>query len=301
MGDRRDGRGARRRAGAGRPRALGAGPATRARRPTIAGDWERAARGPAGRGEGRRPLGGSRGLAASTRAAQVRMGRDTAAAGDLRRPAGGVRGARARGRVPEGPGDGPHRPAGGRLELWEQRREGWARSSPRCSIIHAALRAAPADGPGPRRRPVGWRRQPGWEARGLFLLARDRRADRRPARRGGGPGGRHWSASPRPAAPCSTRPTIAGSWRATCSALGRPAEAEVAAQGDPPRRQPLHPPTRGREAEWLLSRAYLQQNRMPEAGKALVRSGSYGAEHRLMPEPVALCRARRPACPATAS
>ncbi len=40
-----------------------------------------------------------------------------------------------------------------------------------------------------------------------------------------------------------------------------------------------------REAYWLLSRAYLQQGHIKEAGDALARSGSYGAENRLMPEP----------------
>ncbi len=41
------------------------------------------------------------------------------------------------------------------------------------------------------------------------------------------------------------------------------------------------------EAEWLRSRAYLQQGEMIKATSALTRSGSYGADHRITPEPAA--------------
>ncbi len=41
------------------------------------------------------------------------------------------------------------------------------------------------------------------------------------------------------------------------------------------------------EADWLRSRAYLQQGQMVEATSALTRSGSYGSEHRITPEPAA--------------
>src|SRR5262249_27484972 len=40
-----------------------------------------------------------------------------------------------------------------------------------------------------------------------------------------------------------------------------------------------------REAEWLLSRAYLQEGNQSEATAALARSGTYRAEHPLEPEP----------------
>jgi tetratricopeptide (TPR) repeat protein len=62
--------------------------------------------------------------------------------------------------------------------------------------------------------------------------------------------------------------------------LGRPAEARVI----------LEQPLSGgggmdREAHWLLSRAWLQQGRIAEATAALGRSGSFRAEHPLIPEP----------------
>jgi tetratricopeptide (TPR) repeat protein len=67
--------------------------------------------------------------------------------------------------------------------------------------------------------------------------------------------------------------------------LGRPAEAEEHLKAL--RAGPAGSST-GREdaeAQWLLGRAYLQEGRMPEAAEALAHSGTYGAEHRLMPEP----------------
>jgi tetratricopeptide (TPR) repeat protein len=66
--------------------------------------------------------------------------------------------------------------------------------------------------------------------------------------------------------------------------LGRPAEAEgplqsvLAASG----RTDVDG---DREAQWLLSRAYLQEGRIADASSALKRAGKYRAENPLMPEP----------------
>ncbi|MHB1558467.1 MAG: tetratricopeptide repeat protein [Isosphaeraceae bacterium] len=67
--------------------------------------------------------------------------------------------------------------------------------------------------------------------------------------------------------------------------LGRAADAEAQLRRIPAVSSSSSSSTLDREAEWLLSRAYLQLDRMPEAGQALVRSGDYAAENRLMPEP----------------
>jgi len=66
--------------------------------------------------------------------------------------------------------------------------------------------------------------------------------------------------------------------------LGRPADAKA----------PLHAVLAGsgrtvvdgdREAQWLLSRVYLQEGRIADASTALDRAGNYRAENPLMPEP----------------
>ncbi len=116
-------------------------------------------------------------------------------------------------------------------------------------------------------------KQAGWEARGLFLLAEvdeliddppgvvaalEPALEREPGARGALFDAAHyrkllartcsgWAARPRP--------------RSQLKAI-RPLAAGASSTAE------------DREAEWLLSRAYLQENRMPEAAKALDRSGS---------------------------
>jgi tetratricopeptide (TPR) repeat protein len=119
-------------------------------------------------------------------------------------------------------------------------------------------------------------RQPGWEARGLFLLGQlDDIVDDPPGvvesleealRRD--PEGRAALLDVAHYRKLLARNLLR---------LGRPADAErqlaaIAQPGDD-------------ETHWLLSRAYLQQNRMDEASRALTRSGSHAATHRLDPEP----------------
>jgi hypothetical protein len=127
-------------------------------------------------------------------------------------------------------------------------------------------------------------RQPGWESRGLFILgqlgefiddspgvvaALEDALQREPEARGALFDAAHY------------RKLLARN----LLRLGRPADAEKHLKAVC--REPASSTTRGAdaEAEWLLSRAYLQQGRMTEAAEALARSSSYGAEHRLMPEP----------------
>ncbi len=125
---------------------------------------------------------------------------------------------------------------------------------------------------------------PGWEARGRFLLgeiselvddppgvvaALDEALRREPEARGALFDAAHF------------RRLLARN----LLRLGRPADAEAQLRMIPSVSSSSPELTPDREAEWLLSRAYLQLGRMPEAGKALARSGDYGAEHRLMPEP----------------
>ncbi len=128
-------------------------------------------------------------------------------------------------------------------------------------------------------------RKPGWEARGDFLLAdiqefidnppgvveAGRAAlDREPTAKGAVADAAHY------------RKLVARN----LLRLGRPAEArtqlemirDVSAGEKDGKRSDS-------EAYWLLSRAYLQEGRIPDAASALARSGSYRAENRLMPEP----------------
>ena len=157
----------------------------------------------------------------------------------------------------------------------------------------------PADGPGPRGGPAA-RPATRLGGRGLFLLAEiDEFIDDPPgvvAALRGGPA----SASPRPAAPCSTRPTTASSWRATCSGSAvrrRPRSSSKAARSGS---AGSSPEAEDPEAEWLLSRAYLQQDRMR---RGLRGPGAFRLLRRRAPPDARaqpLCRARRPASPATA-
>jgi tetratricopeptide (TPR) repeat protein len=66
--------------------------------------------------------------------------------------------------------------------------------------------------------------------------------------------------------------------------LGRPAEAEGPVQSILVRggRTDLES---DREAQWLLSRVYLQEGRMADASSALARAGTYRADNPLIPEP----------------
>jgi tetratricopeptide (TPR) repeat protein len=128
-------------------------------------------------------------------------------------------------------------------------------------------------------------RHPGWEARGLFLLGHVQAVIDNPA----GAVDALRQALQRDSAAQGV-PFDSAFYRRMLARnlmrLGRPAEAQeqlevlvsppkgsqVGVQEDP-------------EANWLLSRAHLQQGRIPAAAAALARSGDYGAEHRLLPEP----------------
>ena len=128
-------------------------------------------------------------------------------------------------------------------------------------------------------------RQPGWEARGDFLLAdiqdfidnppgvvdASRAAlDREPTARGALADAAHY------------RKLLARN----LLRLGRPADARtqleaiLAGSG-----APMAGEKSDSEAYWLLSRAYLQEGRGSDAANALSRSGSYGVENRQKPEP----------------
>jgi len=124
-------------------------------------------------------------------------------------------------------------------------------------------------------------RQPGWEARGSLLLgeiqsllenpkgaviALRQAFEHDPGARGA------------PFDPAHYQRLLARS----LLQLARPAEA----------RQPLEslvagtgPPGVDPEANWLLSRAYLQEGRIDDASAALARAGSYRSEHPLTAEP----------------
>ena len=185
MGDRRDGRGARRCGGAGGLGALVAQPGG-----PRAGRLRSGRLGACGGGLAPELKGGS-GRSADPEVlriyarAQVRLGRDQAAAAIYEGRLASAE-ARARGRVPEGAGDGPHGPAGGRVGDLGARREGRRGSRRDARSLHAALLPAPADGPGPRRGPAAV------EATrlggpGPVPAGGDRRVHRRPAGRRGGP------------------------------------------------------------------------------------------------------------------
>jgi tetratricopeptide (TPR) repeat protein len=128
-------------------------------------------------------------------------------------------------------------------------------------------------------------RQPGWEAKGDFLLADIQEFIDNP------PG---VVAAARAA--LDREPTARGAVRDAAYyrkllarnllRLGRPAEARIPLEamltgsGAPTPGEKSDP-----EAYWLLSRAYLQEGRIPDAANALARSGSYGAANRMKPEP----------------
>jgi tetratricopeptide (TPR) repeat protein len=169
------------------------------------------------------------------------------------------------------------------LELWEAsvKRGGnhpemldhFARLSARFQRMDEALDAA-------RRLS----RQPGWEARGLFLIgqiddiiddppgaveALEEALRLDPEARGAILGAVHY------------RKTLARN----LLRLVRPADAEKQLKAIQLESTRSSAKSEDREADWLLSRAYLQQGRMSEASESLTRSGSYSADRRLKPEP----------------
>jgi tetratricopeptide (TPR) repeat protein len=120
-------------------------------------------------------------------------------------------------------------------------------------------------------------RRPGWEARGNLLLGMIRAADNDPVR---AVASLQLALSQDPTIrlfPTSSFSTQRLLARSLLQAE-RPAEAReilIAVLDAGP----------DREAAWLLSRAYLQEGDKAKATAALERSGTYGAEHPLEPEP----------------
>jgi tetratricopeptide (TPR) repeat protein len=124
-------------------------------------------------------------------------------------------------------------------------------------------------------------RKPGWEARGLFLLGdilallEDHKgsvdAFRAALERDPSAGGA--------ALPIAhyRKQLARGLLR-----LGKPAEAREAIE---PLRASAGPGGADAQAEWLLSRAWLQEGNLKDAAAALALAGSYRAEHALEPEP----------------
>jgi tetratricopeptide (TPR) repeat protein len=149
----------------------------------------------------------------------------------------------------------------------------YARLSARFQLMDPALDAA-------RRLS----RQPGWEARGLFLVgqiydliddppgaveALEEALRRDPEARGAVLGADHY------------RKTLARN----LLRLGRAPEAEKQLKAIHSESTQSSAKSEDREVDWLLSRAYLQQGRMAEASESLTRSGPYGADRRMRPEP----------------
>ena len=125
--------------------------------------------------------------------------------------------------------------------------------------------------------------QPGWEARGFLLLGEVQAQLENPRAPSTRFGRVSSSTRPRKGAPLDLahyRKLLARS----LLELGRPAEAEV------PLKSVLASSGRtdvdaSREAQWLLSRVYLQEGRIADASAALKRAGTYRADNPLMPEP----------------
>lgn len=129
-------------------------------------------------------------------------------------------------------------------------------------------------------------RQPGWEARGLFLLAEISELIDDP------PGVVAALESALRLEPGAKGALFdAAHYRKLLARnllrLGRGADAEVQLAAVVPRSisPEASAPGDDREVQWLFSRAYLQQGRMDAAADALAQSGNFGAEHRLTPEP----------------
>jgi hypothetical protein len=126
-------------------------------------------------------------------------------------------------------------------------------------------------------------RQPGWEARGSLLLGEIQHLLDNP--RGAAdaleqglrrdPGARGV-----PLGPAQYRVLLARSWLQ----LGRPLEAQEQLETVLAGAGPAGVST-DREAQWLLSRAYLHAGRIEDAAAALARAGEYSTENPLMPEP----------------
>ena len=147
-------------------------------------------------------------------------------------------------------------------------------------------------------------RQPGWEARGYFLLASIQEIVGDPS----GVVDACRSALDRdPSAHNAPSPQLTASYYRKLLArnllrLGRSAEAQQQLESVLTNRKgeafsetqvsagslgasPSLVRTEDREAYWLLSRAHLQQGHVKDAADALARTGSYAAENRLKPEP----------------
>jgi tetratricopeptide (TPR) repeat protein len=120
-------------------------------------------------------------------------------------------------------------------------------------------------------------RRPGWEARGYFLLGVCRASDHDAA--GSAEAlGHALELDPGilavPGDPSSTRKLLAR----VLMQSGRPAQAREALEGATGARE-------DGEAQWLLSRAYLMEGKLPDAARALERSGTHRAENLIDPEP----------------
>jgi hypothetical protein len=130
-------------------------------------------------------------------------------------------------------------------------------------------------------------RQPGWEARGAFLLAHLQEIVDNP------PGAVDACQSALNRDPTAHGAPFAAAFYRKLLArnllrLGRAREAResletVLATTTTTATQDNAKPDR--EAQWLLSRAYLQEGRAQDAASALAASETYGAENRLMTEP----------------
>ncbi len=169
------------------------------------------------------------------------------------------------------------------LELWEQaRKEGF--ETPEL-LDHLARLSLAIEMPRVDEAAEASRRlaqQPGWEARGSFLLAHIQEMVGNPsgvvdacrAALDRDPGAHNAPSSL--LTPSHYRKMLARN----LLRLGRPAEAQEQLDAVVSNREGVD-----LEAFWLLSRAYLQEGRVKDAADALARSGSYATENRLKPEP----------------
>jgi tetratricopeptide (TPR) repeat protein len=139
-------------------------------------------------------------------------------------------------------------------------------------------------------------RQPGWEARGHFLLAEVQALLANP--KGALDAVRQGlnldaSAKGLPFGPDHYRKL----WARSALEIGQPNQAIEALRAVP---DTAGTSLTDAESQWLLSRAYLQRGQSADASAALIRSGSYRDDHPLVPEPspfvgasqCALCHAK---------